>query len=309
MKSDKQKAVINWSGGKDSALALHRVLTHDDTEVGYLLTTVNEHFNRISMHGVRTELLDIQAESIGIPLHKVLLPEMPDMETYDRTMMQTLQKLKSKGITASIFGDIFLEDLRKYRETQLAMVNLAAVFPLWQIPTDKLIREFIDIGFKAVIVCVNEEFLDKSFAGKNIDEEFIRDLPRGVDPCGENGEFHSFVYDGPIFKKPIKFMKGEIVYRRYEPPKQRKRTQDDEQPMPYPQAHGFWYCDLISIDAVDHCAFQKPKTCPSCGDTFLCGPTNSGGKCWCSELPNVMTTEDGKDCLCPTCLKKAIDKR
>jgi len=306
--NDRRKAVISWSGGKDSAIALHKVLTGGEIEVKYLLTTVNEHFNRISMHGVRVELLDAQAERIGIPLVKVLLPEMADMETYERTMAHTLGGLKNKGITSLIFGDIFLEDLRKYREMQLGKVKFGAIFPLWNMPTKKLIRDFIDLGFKAIIVCVDERFLDKSFAGRNIDEAFINDLPPGVDPCGENGEFHSFVYDGPIFRRPISLTKGEIVYRRYERPREQKQTYDDRQRTPDPYSTGFWYCDLMKNDVADHDTFNKDKKCPSCGEIFLCGPSAPGGKCWCSELPNVMTIENEMGCLCPACLKKAIDK-
>ena len=240
------KAVFNWSGGKDSALCLHKVLTFGEPTISCLLTTVNEHFQRVSMHGVRTELLEQQAASVGIPLVKVLLPEMPDMGTYETIMKEALVKLKNEGMQVSVFGDIFLEDLRKYRENKLAEINFGAMFPLWGIPTTQLMREFIDLGFKAVTVCVDEKFLNKSFVGRVIDDSFLKDLPNNVDPCGEYGEFHSFVYDGPIFNKPIKFKFGEIVYRKYSPIGRKDISQNDflvSKPDPFDS--GFWYCDLL----------------------------------------------------------------
>src|SRR6476619_26717 len=155
-----------------------------------LLTSVNQQYQRISMHGVRVELLRMQAESIGLPLIKLEMPEMPTMEVYEKIMEVALKDLKSEGATDSIFGDIFLEDLRKYREDKLKMLDLKGVFPLWKISTTQLIHEFIDSGFKTIITCVNEKYLNKSFAGRMIDKDFLNDLPPGVDPCGENGEFH-----------------------------------------------------------------------------------------------------------------------
>lgn len=244
----KQKAVFNWSGGKDSALCLHKVLTLGEHSVSWLLTSVNEQYRRISMHGVRVELLDEQASSIGIPLVKMLIPEMPDMKTYETIMKETLVRLKNSGTEVCVFGDIFLEDLRKYRENKLAELNLNAVFPLWKISTHQLMREFIELGFKATTVCVNDRFLDKSFVGRAIDDSFIKDLPDNVDPCGEYGEFHSFVYDGPLFKKPIEFEVGEIVHRKYLPTQQDGNSQyacNSSGSKPFD--NGFWYCDLIPI--------------------------------------------------------------
>ena len=200
-----KKAIFNWSSGKDSALALYKTLQNSEIEIVSLLTSVNKKYNRISMHGVRTELLEQQAKSIGLPLHIMEIPEMPSMEDYEKVMQETLTKFKEKGVTHSIFGDIFLEDLRKYREEKLAEIQLEAIFPLWKIPTKDLIHEFLDLGFKTIVVCVNERNLDKSFVGRIIDAQFIADLPDNVDVCGENGEFHTFTFDGPIFKKPIEF--------------------------------------------------------------------------------------------------------
>ncbi len=239
-----RKAVFNWSGGKDSALALHKIILAGEPHVSCLLTTVNEHFDRVSMHGVRTELLERQAELIGIPLVQVKLPEMPDMLTYEKLMMEHLVKLTRDGIRTAVFGDIFLDDLRKYREDALSRIGMTCLFPIWKIPTKRLIEEFIELGFKAITVCVDEKYLDKSFAGKTIDRSFIDSLPPNVDPCGENGEYHSFVYDGPIFKEPIRFRKGEIVHRKY------SRTQSEsggESGPSDPFDTGFWYCDLIPV--------------------------------------------------------------
>ena len=243
----KTKALFNWSSGKDSALALYKVLRNSDFEITCLLTSVNQEFQRISMHGVRVELLEQQAESIGLPLEIMQIPEMPTMEVYENVMTETLTKLKNQGVTHSIFGDILLEDLRKYREDQLSKMDLEAVFPLWQIPTIDLIQEFIGLGFKTIVVCVNERFLDKSFVGRIIDQDFINDLPENVDVCGENGEFHTFTFDGPIFSKPINFEIGEIVYRKYEKPKQEDSSNsacDTNTSDAFD--FGFWYCDLVA---------------------------------------------------------------
>ena len=180
------------------------------------MASVNAHYNRVSMHGVRIELIEQQGAEIGIPLRQLRLPEMPSMEDYNREMFGIMQGFKNDGIDYSIYGDIFLEDLKVYREGQLAKVGMQGVFPIWKRDTTELVREFIDKGFKAVLVCVNEKQLDKSFAGRLIDKSFLNDLPPGVDPCGENGEYHSFVFDGPIFKNPIPIKLGEVVYRKYD---------------------------------------------------------------------------------------------
>jgi uncharacterized protein (TIGR00290 family) len=233
--AEAKKAIFNWSGGKDSSLALYEVLKSGEYQVEHLLTTVNQFHNRVSMHGVRTELMEQQAISIGLPLYQVRLSEMPSMEEYNNKMAEAWRNFNNEGIRYSIFGDIFLEDLKKYREEQLAKVGLQAVFPIWKRPTNELLREFIDLGFKAVLVCVNEKYLDRSFAGRLIDVSFIKDLPDNVDPCGENGEYHSFVFDGPIFKTPVDIVKGEIVYKKYEPAKGDNAQYDT----------GFFYCDLF----------------------------------------------------------------
>ncbi len=232
---------MNWSGGKDSSLCLHRILQDDRHAVGSLLTSVNAVHNRVSMHGVRRELLEAQARSIGLPLHTIELPEQPGMAEYEQAMQEQVLSLKADGYTHAAFGDIFLEDLRIYREQKLADIGLETVFPLWQIPTDVLMQEFLSLGFKAIIVCVNEKYLDKSFCGRVIDASFVQDLPDHVDVCGENGEYHSFVFDGPIFRQPIPFTKGESVYRRYDAP----QTSQTNNAMDQPSSYGFYFCDLL----------------------------------------------------------------
>lgn len=241
----KPKAIFNWSSGKDSALALYLTLQEQQFDVVGLLTSINTQYQRISMHGVRVALLESQAKSIGLPLHKLEIPEMPTMEVYDELMKHKMLSLTAMGVTHSLFGDIFLEDLRKYREDKLTAVDLEGVFPLWKKDTTELIREFLSLGFKTIVTCVNERYLDQSFVGRVIDEQFIRDLPENVDVCGENGEFHTFTFDGPIFSGPIAFEIGEIVYRKYERPKQETSNTACDTNSPDTFDYGFWYCDLI----------------------------------------------------------------
>jgi uncharacterized protein (TIGR00290 family) len=235
-------AYMNWSGGKDSSLALWKVLQQKEYDIRWLLTSVNSVHNRISMHGVRRELLQAQAISIGIPLTTIELPEQPGMAEYEAEMMKAVQKMQTAHIAHSVFGDIFLEDLRVYREQKLRTAGIECVFPIWKIDTAELMRQFLAAGFKAIIVCVNEKYLDKSFCGRLIDESFCNDLPPGVDICGENGEFHSYVFDGPIFAHPVPYEKGEIVYKHYAAP---TNSQDNYTSMDQPSAYGFYFCDLI----------------------------------------------------------------
>jgi uncharacterized protein (TIGR00290 family) len=239
---NKLPCIFNWSGGKDSSLALYHCLQNTDLDIKYLVTTINDSVNRISMHGVRYALLAEQAKQIGISLYEVRLPEMPTMSAYDSTMSFHLEKLKAEGITHSIFGDIFLEDLKKYREDQLADVGLTAIFPLWKRDTKELINEFLNLGFKTVIACTQEKLGD--FLGEVIDEELISKLPADVDVCGENGEFHTFAFAGPIFKNPIKYSLGEKLFKSYQAPKNADDNcfqKEDEQP----KNLGFWYIDLV----------------------------------------------------------------
>ncbi|HEY4335021.1 MAG TPA: ATP-binding protein [Puia sp.] len=238
------KAYMNWSGGKDSSLCLHRVLQERRYKVDCLLTSVNSFHDRISMHGVRRDLLITQAASIGLPLQTIELPEQPGMTEYEKGMTEKIVSLRNEGYTHSLFGDIFLEDLRRYREEKLQSLDIHCVFPLWKIPSGQLMEEFIRSGFKAIIVCVNEKWLDKSFCGRLIDEAFLQDLPDNVDPCGENGEYHSFVFDGPIFRSPVSFKKGEIVHRLYKTPANATASDVCFRPDPTPQT-GFYFCDLL----------------------------------------------------------------
>ncbi|WP_294331552.1 diphthine--ammonia ligase [uncultured Chryseobacterium sp.] len=232
----KPKAVFNWSSGKDSALALYKILQEEKFEITSLLTSINKEFQRISMHGVHISLLEKQVESLGFPLAQLELPKEPSMEEYREMMESIMTDFKKQGVTHSIFGDIFLEDLRKYREDQLAAAGIQGVFPLWKKDTKNLIEEFMDLGFKTIVTCINETYLDKSFAGRVIDKQFIEDLPENVDPCGENGEFHTFTFDGPIFKDPIGFEVGEIVKKTYPKPKSGSDEENGE--------YVFWFCDL-----------------------------------------------------------------
>ncbi|WP_203255726.1 adenine nucleotide alpha hydrolase [Hyunsoonleella ulvae] len=234
------KTYFNWSSGKDSALALYHILQDDSFAVEELITTVNSHYNRVSMHGLRKELLVTQTNALDIPASFIELPEMPSMEVYEQKMNATVSRLKNEGFTHSAFGDIFLEDLRKYREDQLAKQSFKAVFPIWKRDTKELLNEFLNLGFKTIIVCANSKYFGEDFVGTVIDKHFINSLPDGVDPCGENGEFHTFCFDGPIFKNPVAFKIGEKVYREYDHP-----NTDDS--VCTADKYGVWYCDLLPV--------------------------------------------------------------
>ncbi len=224
-----KKAVFCWSGGKDSAYCLYKVLAEKEYDIRYLLTTVNKEHQRISMHGVRETLLEEQANQIGIPLVKVYVSE-GTYEEYELNMERELLRLKEEGINDVIFGDIFLEDLRKYRENNLSKVKMNGVFPIWNLDTNDIINDFLSKQFKTIICCVNDGFLDEKDVGKVLDGQFIASLSSDVDPCGENGEFHTFCYDGPIFDHPIQFKIGERVHKPL------------DQPMG--KTNGFWFVDL-----------------------------------------------------------------
>lgn len=238
----KKQCIFNWSGGKDSTLALHYALQDPTIEIKYLVTTLTATFNRVSMHGVRESLLVAQAASLGIPLYQIRLAEMPDMETYDKTMRDHLLKFRNEGITHAIFGDIFLEDLRTYRENRLAEVGMEGLFPLWKKDTKALINEFLALTYKTIIVCAKEHL--KDFCGKVITAALIEELPADVDPCGENGEFHTFAFEGPIFKNKISFTVGEMVFRTYQTPKEETNTA--EICSSKSATSGFWYIDLLN---------------------------------------------------------------
>ena len=208
-----EKVLFGFSGGKDSCLALHQLLQSGDYEVIALLTTLTQDYRRISMHGVDESLLDKQAASIGFKLEKVWIPPVASNRIYENRMLEILEKYKNIGVERVVFGDIFLADIREYREKQLAKVAMQGQFPLWGTPTHILANRFVELGFKAITCCVDSHALGKAFVGRQMDQAFFQSLPQGVDVCGENGEFHSFVYDGPIFKQPLNVTTGDIVLR------------------------------------------------------------------------------------------------
>ncbi|HEY3040719.1 MAG TPA: diphthine--ammonia ligase [Pyrinomonadaceae bacterium] len=218
----KTAVLMSWSGGKDSCIALYEIQRAQKYHVAALLTTVTRDYDRISMHGVRRVLLERQATSLGVPLHEVFISKGATNEEYEMKIGEAFSVYRERGIDSLVFGDLFLEDIRAYREQFLARHNMRGLFPVWQRKTSSFIQEFLELGFKAVVTCVDSKALDQSFAGRVIDESFLSSLPIDVDPCGENGEFHTFVYDGPTFNKPVKFSTGETVLRE-----------------------AFWYCDLL----------------------------------------------------------------
>jgi uncharacterized protein (TIGR00290 family) len=219
----KGKVLISWSSGKDSALALYEILKDRQYQVVGLLTTVTEGYDRVSMHGVRRSLLEKQSQSLGLPLEQVLISPQASNQEYQDKMGAAMRKYQRLGVTGVVFGDLFLADVRQYREENLAQVGMRALEPLWGRDTRELAQRVIDLGFKAITTCVDSQALDQSFAGKPLDKQFLDELPDGVDPCGEYGEFHTFVYDGPNFNEAIDVQLGEVIFR------------EDR----------FYYCDLI----------------------------------------------------------------
>jgi len=208
-----KRALLSWSGGKDSALTLYETKKEGEFAVAALLTTLTRDFDRVSMHGVRRELLQMQASALGLPVHEVWISKNAPNVEYEEQMRKTLEKRKAEGIKHVIFGDLFLEDIRRYREERLSQIGMKGVFPLWGRPTRGLADFFVEKGFKAILCTVDPKALSREFCGREYDQSLIRDLPAGVDPCGENGEFHTFVYDGPIFRERIEVRTGEVVQR------------------------------------------------------------------------------------------------
>jgi diphthamide synthase (EF-2-diphthine--ammonia ligase) len=248
----KKRVVFSWSGGKDSAMALHEIEKRNEHEVITLFTTLTEGYDRVTMHGVRSSVLDRQAAALGLPLRKMYIPRNATMDQYEAAFRGALKEHSEASVFVVAFGDIFLEDVRRSREDVLttivepravmgalfgkgvgkgalgdgrgyamARTRMTGLFPLWGSDTKRLIRDFIAAGFKAIVTCVDAQWLDRSFVGRTIDEDFLSRLPPNVDPCGEYGEFHTFVCDGPIFRSPLKINVGEIVFRE-----------------------GFYFCDL-----------------------------------------------------------------
>ncbi len=217
-----QKVIVAWSGGKDSALALYEVMKSGMDVVG-LLTTVTQEYNRISIHGVRRVLLERQAASLGFSVDEMLLPKGAADKDYEKEFLAFARSYRSREVVGVVFGDIFLEDVKKFRDDLLARVGMHGIYPLWKRDTQTLANHFIDLGFKAIITVVDSKALGRELSGRLYDKQFLADLPAGVDPCGENGEFHTFVFNGPIFTNPIMFATGEVVFRE----------------------NRFWYTDLL----------------------------------------------------------------
>ncbi len=218
--------LIAWSGGKDSVLALDELQGRGSYEIAALLTTITQDYDRSSMHGVRRVLIERQAEALGIALEKVCISKEATCEEYESKMREVLERYLAAGVSSVAFGDIFLEDVRKEREDNLSKLGMRGIFPIWKADTTELACRFIDSGYKAVVTCVDTSLLDRIFVGSSFDEQFLSELPAGVDRCGENGEFHSFVYDGPMFGKRILHKRGEVVSR----------------------GGHFCYCDLIPVE-------------------------------------------------------------
>lgn len=220
MTEEHADVLVSWSGGKDSCLALAEI--RRTRNVAALLTTITRDFDRISMHGVRRILLERQAESLGVPLHEVFISEGAGNDEYEQKTIAALEEFRAHGVDSVVFGDLFLEDIRAYREKLLSRLGMKGLYPVWGRDTSRLIREFLARGFKTAVVCVDPTKLPREFVGRVIDEQFLSELPGKVDPCGENGEFHTFVFDGPGFRVPVPFSFGEIVMR-----------------------DGFWFADLV----------------------------------------------------------------
>ncbi len=234
------KAFLNWSGGKDSAFCLYQA-QQQGIPIEALVTTINSLTDRIPMHGVPRSLLQQQASSAGLPLYMIEAPPTPNMKEYETLIRFSNQQLKKKGFTHVVSGDLFLEDLRNYRDALYGSDDLQTLYPLWKIDTKDLMHSFLAEGFRAIVVSINTAFLNQSFCGRLLDSTFIDDLPGDADVCGENGEFHSFVFDGPIFRKPIEFQKGKIFYQDFPSP----RKEDSENPPGPPSVTGFYFCDLL----------------------------------------------------------------
>ena len=236
--NNKKKAIFCWSGGKDSSFALYKIVQDKEYDVTTLFTTVNENFKRVSMHGVREELVEEQAKHIGLPLIKMYVKTGSNDE-YEKKMEAFMLEQKAKGVEYVIFGDIFLEDLRAYRDNNLAKVGMKGVYPLWKMDTTQLAHDFIGLGFKTILCCTNDAYLGEKEVGMLFDMNFLNNMPSHVDPCGENGEFHSFCFDGPIFNEPLNIVVKEKIYRPLE-----IKTDANHPCSTESKIQGFWFCEL-----------------------------------------------------------------
>ncbi len=292
-------AIISWSGGKDCAYALHTILAEGLYEVKYLLSTFNGHHKRLSMHGVPEVLIEEQAKQLGIPLVKVYVFTSSN-EEYEAAMAKALSALQAEGITHIIFGDIFLEDLRRYRENSMQAIGMQTIFPLWKNDTLVLVKDFIAKKFRSITCCVYDAYLGREWVGRRIDDNFLNELPLNVDPCGENGEYHSFCFDGPIFKKPLQISTGEVIYKALE-----INTTASDGSVATSTASGFWFCEL-ALSTVNN--KHELKSCPRCNQTFECKPGHVAS-CHCSAVKLSDATYDlirikYDDCLCANCLRE-----
>jgi len=232
-----QKAIFCWSGGKDSAFALYRAISSGEFEILALLTTINSAYSRVSMHGVREDLMDVQAKHVGIPLYKVYIPEVCTNEEYEKQMEEAMMFWKERGVSHVIFGDIFLEDLKRYREEKLEKVGMKAVFPLWKEDTTELLSGFLKLGFKTMICSGSCKNISENIVGETLSEEIVRNMAPGTDPCGENGEFHTFVYAGPVFRNELDIACTEKVVKYYKVKKETEGKIEEEEV-------GYWFADI-----------------------------------------------------------------
>jgi uncharacterized protein (TIGR00290 family) len=264
----RMRVLLSWSSGKDSAWTLHVLRARGDVEVVGLLTTVNAVHDRVAMHAVRRSLLEDQARACGLPLRQVPIPSPCPNDEYERAMAGAMDRARADGITAIAFGDLFLEDIRRYREERLASIGMQALFPLWGLPTDVLARDMIGAGLRARITCVDPKQLPRDFAGREFDESLLGDLPATVDPCGERGEFHTFAYAGPMFARPIAVETGEVVER-----------------------DGFVFADMLSLpfpESLCHACAAPPKYVRTSSSTFI----------RCPLLPNKYPPQPVRACEC-----------
>jgi uncharacterized protein (TIGR00290 family) len=282
------RVAISWSGGKDSVLTLDRLLGDDRYEVVALVTTLDAASQRVSAHGVRLDLVTRQADSLGLPLLTVDLPSSPSNRVYLERFERTLSDAGG-SLDAVAFGDIFLDDLRAWRERSFSAMNLATIFPLWHTSSHDLSAEFFTRGFAAVICCVNGAYLDQSYLGRLYDARLLECLPANIDRCGEHGEFHSFAFDGPIFRAPVQYVVGATSYKPV---------------MHGSPVKGHWFCDLLS-------ARTKPTDCPLCGATNECAAAAGRDSCWCffERIPagvqeRVPPYARNLACICQTCATK-----
>ena len=240
------KTILSWSSGKDAAYTLHQLIKNEQ-KPDLLLTTVNKDFNRVSMHGLHIDLLKKQADLLDIPLHQIPLAKDVDMATYNQIMKEHLEYLKQQGYGKVYFGDIFLEDLKNYRIRQMQSIQMQTGFPIWGNTTKELAIKIIQAGIKAIVVSTNARVLDESFVGRAFDESFLKDLPEGVDWCGENGEFHTFVYDSPDFKQSIAYKLGEKTFKTYKPCSKKDQNHYNKDVKNTDWDTGFWYIDILML--------------------------------------------------------------